>query len=161
MLFNGLFLSRLLSLSVSLPPGTAFTLLRNACQPPPLSLLSSGQAPLLPLLLLLPSSSSSTLRPDTPTSLPSASVDPALPLLVLLSAPPLHTPPARLRVAQGRRSRYWTRRCSRGTGWPKGRCQPAGCRHPPSILSWPTGSPPNQPQTDQLTQHRCHPGGQL
>lgn len=143
--------------------GTAFTLLHNACQPPPFSLLSSGQALRLPPLLLLlpPSSSRSTCRPVIPSSLPSASADPALPLLVLLSAPPLRTPFARLRVSQGWRSRFRAWRFPGGTRRPEGRQQPEGCYHPSSILSWLTGSSPNQPQTDQLAQYRCHFGGQL
>lgn len=148
--------------SIFFSSGTAFTLLDNACQPPPFSLPSSGQALSLPLLLLpQSSSSSSSSRPVLSSSLFSASTDPALPLLVLLSAPHLHTPFACLRVSQGWRSRHRAWRFPRRTRWPEGRRQPEGCYHPSSVLSWLTSSSPNQSQTDQLTQYCCHPGGQL
>lgn len=154
-------------LFLSFPPGTPFTLLHNACQPPPFSLPSSGQALRLPGLLpgLLPQQVSSPLstssRPLSPPSLSSVSADPSHPLLVLLSAPPLHTPPACLRVSQGWRTRYRAWRCPRRTRWPEGRRHPEGCSHPPSVFSWLTGSPTDQSQNNQLTQYCCHSGGQL
>lgn len=142
----------------SLPPGTAFTLLHNACQPPPFSLPSSGQAVDLPLL---PPSSLPSSRPVilSPLSVPSA--DAAFPLSVLLSAPPLHCPLARLRVPQGRRSRNWAWRFPRGTRRPEGRQQPEGCSYPSALLPRLSSTSPHQSQVDQLTQHCCHPGGQL
>lgn len=143
----------------SFPVGTAFTLLHNACQPPPFSLPSSGQA--LGLPLLLPPSSFSSSRPVIPSSLSKASADPAFPVFVLLSVPPLHCPLARLRVPQGRRSGNRAWRLPRGTRKPERRQQPEGCCYPSTLLPRLSSTTPHQSQVDQLSQYCCHPGGQL
>lgn len=145
-----------------LSSGTAFTLLNNACQPPPFSLPSSGQEFCLPLLPLSQSSTvSSSSGPAASSSLLASSGVPARPLLVPVPAPHLRPPPAGLRVSKGWRSGHRARRVPGRTRWTKGRRTSEGCCHPSSVLSWFTSSPPNYPQTDQLTQYRRHPGGQL
>lgn len=143
------------------PLGTTFTLFNNACQPPPFSLPPSGQALCLLLLFHRSSSPSSSSKPPFSSSLFSPTFNLALPVPGLLPAPHAQPPVSHLRVSQGWGSRDRTCGCPWWTRWPEGRWHPKGCCHPPTVLSWFTSSSSNQPQTDQLSEYRSHPGGQL
>lgn len=123
--------------------GTTFTLLHNACQPPLVSLPSSGQA-----------SASSTPAAAVPQ-------EAARPVTVLVRAPGVGPAPAPLPVPPSWRPRLGTRRCPYRTGRPKRRSQPERSGHPASVLPRLCTVTSNQPQTHQLSQYRCHLGGEL
>lgn len=144
--------------------GTAFTLLHNACQPPPFSLPSSGQACGLSFFLTSSSFSSSSFPcggPLIPPFLLSTPANPACPLALRLSAPLLCTPIARLRVSEtwGSWIRAW--RFPRGPRRSERGQHTARSCHSSSVLSRIPSASTNQPQIDKFTQYCRHPSGQL
>ena len=132
-------------------PGTALTLLHNACRPPLVSLPSSGQA-----LSVFPSASA--------TSCPAAASvlhETSRPVAVLIRAPAACPASAPLRVSPGRRAWLGAWRYPHRTRRPKRRAQSERRSYTTSLFPGFRTTAPNQSQTHQLSQYRCHPGGKL